>query len=331
MNLHRGRAIRVEEAGGPDSLRLVEVMVGEPGPGEVRIRHCAIGVNFLDIYQRKGLYDLPFPLQLGMEGAGVIEAVGIGVDHLREGDRVAYAGYPAGAYCDVRVMPAMNLCRLPDSIDFETGAAMMLKGWTAGYLLTRCSPMEGLEPGDFVLFHAAAGGVGLIACQWARALGLQLIATAGSEEKCRTALEHGAAYAIDYRRENFVARVREITEGRGVKVVYDSVGRDTFEKSLDCLAPFGLLVAFGDSSGPAPEISPLQLVQKGSLYLTYQGLWHHVSSRERTQALSDELFSMVTRGAIRIPLRHRYPLEQAAFAHTELEARRTSGCIVLLP
>ncbi|MCY1345873.1 Quinone oxidoreductase 1 [compost metagenome] len=331
MSLHTGRAIRIDQAGGPEALRLVEVAVGEPGPGEVRIRHHAVGVNFLDIYQRKGLYGLPFPLQLGMEGAGVIEAVGAGVEHLRVGDRAAYAGFPSGAYCDVRLMPAMSLCRLPEAISFETGAAMMLKGWTAGYLLTRCRPVEGLEPGDFVLFHAAAGGVGLIACQWARALGLQLIATASTAQKCQAALAHGAAHAIDYSREDFAARVRDITGGRGVKVVYDSVGRDTFEKSLDCLAPFGLLVAFGDSSGPAPAITPLQLVQKGSLYLTYQGLWHHVSSRERTQALSDELFARVARGDIRIPLQHRYSLEQAAQAHRDLESRQTSGCIVLLP
>ncbi|MCP1645221.1 NADPH2:quinone reductase [Pseudomonas citronellolis] len=331
MSQHTGRVIRIDQPGGPEALRVVEVAVGKPGPGEVRIRHHAVGVNFLDIYQRKGLYGLPFPLQLGMEGAGVVEAVGAGVEHLREGDRVAYAGFPPGAYCDVRLMPAMTVCRLPDAIDFETGAAMMLKGWTACYLLTRCPPVEGLHPGDSVLFHAAAGGVGLIACQWARALGLQLIATAGSDEKCRLALEHGAAHAINYRREDFVERVREITGGRGVKVVYDSVGRDTFEKSLDCLAPFGLLVAYGDASGPAPAIAPLQLVSKGSLYLTYQGLWHHVSSRERAQALSDELFARVARGDVRIPLMQRYPLEQAAAAHRDLEARRTSGCIVLLP
>ncbi len=331
MSLHSGRAIIIDQAGGPESMRTVEVAVGEPGPGEVRIRQHAVGVNFLDIYQRKGLYGLPFPLQLGMEGAGVIEAVGAGVEHLCVGDRVAYAGFPSGAYCDVRLMPAISLCRLPESIDFETGAAMMLKGWTAGYLLTRCRPVQGLLPGDFLLFHAAAGGVGLIACQWARALGLQLIATAGSDEKCRATLAHGATHAINYRDEDFAERVKEITGGRGVKVVYDSVGYDTFERSLDCLASFGLLVAFGDSSGPAPAISPLQLVQKGSLYLTYQGLWHHVATREQTQVLSDELFTRVARGDIHIPLQHRYSLEQAALAHRDLESRRTSGCIVLLP
>lgn len=331
MTQHYGRAIRVDHPGGPEQLRLVEVSVGEPGPAEVRIRHHAIGVNYLDIYQRRGEYGLALPLQLGMEGAGLVEAVGEGVSHLQVGDRVAYAGNPSGAYCDVRLMPAMNVCRLPDGISFETGAAMMLKGWTARYLLKHCRPVEGLEPGDFVLFHAAAGGVGLIACQWAKMLGLQLIATASTDLKCGQALAHGAAYAINYSTEDFVARVKDITGGRGVKVVYDSVGRDTFERSLDCLSPFGLLVTYGESSGPAPAIAPVQLVMKGSVYVTYQGLWHHVASRERTQAASDDLFDAVLSGRVEIPIGHRFPLEQAALAHQELEARKTSGCIVLLP
>ncbi|KJS05571.1 MAG: quinone oxidoreductase, partial [Gammaproteobacteria bacterium BRH_c0] len=241
-------AIRIDRHGGPEVLRQVEVEVGEPGAGEIRIRHQAVGLNFIDTYQRSGLYPLPLPLQLGMEAAGVVEAVGAGVTHLKAGDRAAYASQPPGAYCQLRVMPALCVCRLPDAISFEIGAAMMLKGLTVHYLLKKTLPVEGLEQGDFVLFHAAAGGVGLIACQWARALGLQLIGTAGSAAKCELALEHGAAYAIDYSREDFAARVREITGGRGVKVVYDSVGKDTFEGSLNCLRPFGLLASFGNGS-----------------------------------------------------------------------------------
>ena len=231
------RAVRIHAHGGPEQLVVDTVEVGDPGPGEIRIRHHAIGLNFIDVYQRTGLYPNPMPLALGMEGAGVIEAVGEGVTHLKAGDRAAYAAGKPGSYCDVRVMPAMNVCRLPDGISFETGAAMMLKGLTAQYLLKRCKPVEGLEKGDFVLFHAAAGGVGLIACQWAKALGLRLIGTAGSDEKCALAREHGAEFTINYRTEDFAARVKEITGGQGVKVVYDSVGKDTFDKSLDCLRP----------------------------------------------------------------------------------------------
>ncbi|HBK00227.1 MAG TPA: quinone oxidoreductase, partial [Delftia acidovorans] len=244
-----GIAVQIRHNGGPEVLELVQVAVGEPGPGEVRIRHHAVGLNFIDVYQRSGLYSLPMPLSLGMEGAGVVEAVGAGVEHLGVGDRVAYASNPPGSYSEVRVMPAMCVCRLPDAIAFETAAAMMLKGLTAQYLLKKCIPVEGLAPGDAVLFHAAAGGVGLIACQWARALGLQLIATAGSDEKCALALANGAAHAINYRSENFAERVQEITGGQGVKVVYDSVGKDTWEGSLACLRRFGLLVSFGNASG----------------------------------------------------------------------------------
>src|SRR5574343_709243 len=223
MSVHTSRAIRIHQHGGPEQLRLEQVQVGEPGAGEIRIRHHAVGLNFIDVYHRTGLYPMPMPAQLGMEGAGVVEAVGEGVTHLQVGDRAAYASNPAGAYCDVRVMPAKCVCKLPDAISFETGAAMMLKGLTAQYLLKRTLPMGGLAAGDFVLFHAAAGGVGLIACQWAKALGLRLIATAGSEEKCRLALENGAEFAINYRAEAFAPKVKEITGGQGVKVVYDSV------------------------------------------------------------------------------------------------------------
>ena len=228
-------------------------------------------------------------------------------------------------------MPAMNVCQLPDAIDFETGAAMMLKGLTAQYLLRKCKPVEGLEAGDYVLFHAAAGGVGLIACQWARALGLRLIATAGSDDKCRLALAHGAEHAINYRTENFAARVKEITSGQGVKVVYDSVGKDTFEQSLDCLRPFGLMVSFGNASGPVAPFSPGILGPKGSLYVTRQTLFSHITSRERTQAMADDLFGVVTSGAVKIRIDQRFPLTEVQEAHRSLEARATTGCTVLLP
>jgi NADPH2:quinone reductase len=324
------QAIQITEFGGPEQLRLVDVEVGEPGPGQVRVRHRAIGINFIDVYQRTGLYPNPLPLTPGGEGAGVVEAVGEGVAHLAVGDRVAYAAPKPGSYCELRVLDATHVCRLPDDIDFETGAAMMLKGLTANYLLRRTLPAEGLAPGDHVLFHAAAGGVGLIACQWARALGYELIGTAGSPEKCRLALDNGAAHAIDYSREDFVARVREITGGKGVKVVYDSVGKDTFERSLDCLRPFGLLAVFGNSSGPAGPVPLQTLAAKGSLYVTRPTLFTHIANRERTQAMADELFEVVRNGSVRIRIDQRYPLAEAARAHRDLEGRRTTGSSVLL-
>lgn len=323
------RAIRIDRNGGPEELKIVEVEVGEPGPGQIRIRHHAVGLNFIDTYQRSGLYALPLPLQLGMEAAGVVEALGEGVTHLKVGDRAAYASQPPGAYCDLRVMPAACVCRLPDDISFETGAAMMLKGLTAQYLLKRTLPAEGLQDGDFVLFHAAAGGVGLIACQWAKALGLRLIGTAGSDAKCQLALAHGAAHAINYNSEDFAARVREITGGEGVKVVYDSVGKDTFAGSLDCLRPFGLLASFGNGSGPVPPVNIGALGAKGSLYITRPTLFTHISTRERTQAMADDLFAVVRSGAVRIPVDQRYRLEDVQQAHRDLEARKTTGCTVL--
>lgn len=324
------KAIIIERTGGPDVLTLRTHAVGEPGPGEIRIRHHACGVNFIDVYHRTGLYPLPLPHGIGMEGAGIVEAVGEGVTHLQPGDRAAYAGAPPGAYAEARVMPARNVVQLPDGIDFETGAAMMLKGLTAQYLLRRTLPQGGLAEGDFVLFHAAAGGVGLIACQWARALGLQLIGTAGSDAKCALAREHGAAHVINYSTENFVERVQAITGGRGVKVVYDSVGKDTWDGSLDCLQPFGLMVSFGNASGPVSPIALTQLSAKGSLYVTRPTLFAHLATREATQAMADELFDVVGRGVVRIPVSARYPLADAAQAHTDLEARRTTGCLVLL-
>ncbi|MDD2809349.1 quinone oxidoreductase, partial [Rhodoferax sp.] len=231
MTSQTSRAIRIDQHGGPEQLKLVTVAVGEPGPGEIRLRHHAVGLNFIDVYQRSGLYPMSLPQTLGMEAAGVVEAVGEGVTHLQVGDRAAYASQPPGSYCELRVMPAKCVCKLPDAIAFETGAAMMLKGLTAQYLLKRCSPQGGLQAGDFVLFHAAAGGVGLIGCQWAKALGLRLIGTAGSDKKCALALSNGAEFAINYAKEDFLARVKDITAGRGVKVVYDSVGKDTWDKS----------------------------------------------------------------------------------------------------
>jgi len=323
------KAIQIDQHGGPEQLRLVDVPVGDPGPGEVRIRHKAVGLNFIDVYQRSGLYPFAMPLRLGMEASGVIEAVGDGVTHLRVGDRAAYASQPPGSYCEARVMPAKCVCRLPDAISFETGAAMMLKGLTAQYLLKRTLPQGGLNPGDHVLFHAAAGGVGLIACQWARALGLQLIATAGSDAKCALALAHGAKHAINYTDEDFLARVREITGGKGVKVVYDSVGRDTWDKSLDCLAPFGLMASFGNASGAVPPFAPGILGAKGSIYVTRQTLFTHIASRESTQSMADDLFEAVNSGKVAIRIDQRYPLEQVQQAHRDLEARKTTGCTIL--
>jgi NADPH:quinone reductase len=323
------RAIQITAFGGPEQMQLVDLPVGSPGPGEVRIRHHASGLNFIDIYQRTGLYPNALPLALGMEGAGVIEAVGEGVTHLKVGDRAAYASSPPGSYCEVRVMPAKNIVKLPDGIAFDTAAAMMLKGLTAQYLLKKTLPVEGLQAGDHVLFHAAAGGVGLIACQWAKALGLQLIGTAGGPAKCALALEHGAAHAIDYTNEDFVARVKAITGGRGVKVVYDSIGKDTFEGSLNCLRPFGLLASFGNASGPVPPFAPGMLGPKGSLYLTRATLFTHIATREATQTMADDLFAVVGSGTVKIRIDQRYALADVAQAHRDLEARKTTGSTVL--
>jgi NADPH2:quinone reductase len=305
------------------------VNVGQPGPGEIRIRHKAIGLNFIDVYQRSGLYTLPMPLQLGMEASGIIEAVGEGVTHLKVGDRAAYASQPPGSYCEERVMPAKCVCKLPDAISFETGAAMMLKGLTAQYLLKRTLPQGGLHKGDFILFHAAAGGVGLIACQWAHALGYQLIGTAGSDAKCALAKANGAAHVINYNTEDFVARVKDITGGKGVKVVYDSVGKDTWDKSLDCLAPFGLMASFGNASGPVDPFSPGILGPKGSIYVTRQTLFSHIVTRESTQAMADDLFEAVTSGKVKIHIDQTYPLADIAQAHRDLEARKTTGCTII--
>jgi NADPH2:quinone reductase len=329
MSTHTSRAVRIDEHGGPEKLKLVTLTVGEPGPGEIRIRHKAVGLNYIDVYQRAGLYALPMPLQMGMEASGVIEAVGEGVTHLKVGDRAAYASQPPGSYCELRVMPAKCVCKLPDAISFETGAAMMLKGLTVQYLLKGTQPQGGLKPGDFVLFHAAAGGVGLIACQWARAMGLQLIGTAGSDAKCALAQENGAAFTINYAKEDFVARVKEITGGPGVKVVYDSVGKDTFLKSLDCVQPFGLVANFGNASGKVEPLDLGLLAAKGSLYVSRPTLFTHIATRERTQAMADDLFGMVTSGQVKIAIDQTFPLADVAEAHRCLEARKTTGCTIL--
>ena len=331
MSQMTAKAIRIEQFGGPEQMKLVELPLGQPGPGEIRIRHKAVGLNFIDVYQRTGMYPLPLPLNMGMEASGVIEAVGEGVTHLQVGDRAAYASQPPGSYSEARVMPARCVCKLPDAISFETGAAMMLKGMTAQYLLRRTLPPAGLQAGDFVLFHAAAGGVGLIGCQWAKALGLQLIGTAGSDEKCALAKAHGAAHAINYAKEDFVARVKEITGGQGVKVVYDSVGADTFMKSLDCLRPFGLIANFGNASGKVPPFDINVLAGKGSLYATRPTLFSHLATREASQAMADELFDIVSSGKVTIKIDQQFALADAAAAHRDLEARKTTGCTILIP
>ncbi len=329
MTTQTSRTVCINQYGGPEELQLLDLQVGEPGPGEIRIRHKAVGLNYIDIYQRSGLYKLPMPLNMGMEASGVIEAVGADVAHLKVGDRAAYASNPPGSYCELRVMPAKCVCKLPAAISFETGAAMMLKGLTAQYLLRRTLPQSGLKAGDFVLFHAAAGGVGLIACQWAKALGLQLIATAGSEAKCALALANGASHAINYTSEDFVARVKDITAGKGVSVVYDSVGKDTFLKSLDCLSPFGLLVNFGNASGKVEPLDIGLLAAKGSLYVSRPTLFTHIATREGTQEMADDLFAMVASGKINIPIDQTFALSDVAAAHRALEARKTTGCTIL--
>jgi NADPH2:quinone reductase len=272
---------------------------------------------------------MPMPCAMGNEGAGVIEAVGAGVTHVREGDRAAYCSGPPGSYSLARVMPAKTVVKLPDAISFETGAAMMLKGLTVQYLLKRVRAQDALEPGDFIVWHAAAGGVGLIACQWARALGLKLIGTAGSEEKCALARDNGAAFTINYRTEDFAARVKEITGGKGVKIVYDSIGKDTWDKSLECLRPFGLMASFGNASGVVPPFAPVSLGPKGSLYVTRQTLGTHIATREAMQAMADELFAVVASGQVKIHIGQRFALADAVQAHRDLEARKTIGSSIL--
>jgi NADPH:quinone reductase len=322
------KAIQYARTGGPEVMEVVDVEVGEPGPGEARVRNHAIGLNFIDVYFRNGLYPAPLPGGLGQEGAGVVEAVGPGVTHVQAGDRVAYAARPNGAYSELRTMPADILVKLPDAIDFETGAAMMLQGLTVQYLFRRTYP---LKAGDTILFHAAAGGVGLIACQWARAMGVNLIGTVGSNEKAALAKAHGAAHVINYNSEDVVQRVLEITNGAKVPVVYDSVGKDTFLRSLDCLQPLGLMVSFGNSSGAVPPFALSELASRGSLYITRPTLQTYAAKREDLEAMAADLFQMVASGKIKIEIHQRFPLADAAQAHAALEARRTTGKTILLP
>jgi len=322
------KAIRMSKVGGPEVLEYVDVELGEPGPGEVLIRQHAIGVNFLDIYFRIGLYPVPLPAGMGQEGAGVIEKVGPGVTHVKVGDRVAYAGRPAGSYAQARVMPADILIKLPDAITFEQAASMMLQGMTVQYLLNSTYKVQ---KGDTVLFHAAAGGVGSIACQWIKALGATMIGTVGSPEKAALAKSLGCDHTILYREEDFVKRVREITGGKGVPVVYDSIGKDTFMKSLDCLAPLGTMVTFGNASGPVPPLDVSILAGKGSIKVTRPTLTTYVLNRELLEPMAADLFNRVMSGQVKIDISKRSPWEQAAQAPRDMEERKTTGSIILIP
>jgi NADPH2:quinone reductase len=322
------RAIRIHQPGGAEVLRFEEVAVAPPGPGEVRVRQTAVGVNFIDIYYRSGLYPLPsLPAVLGMEAAGTVEEMGPGVEGLAKGDRVTYVLGP-GAYCEERVLPAARVIKLPEAIDDRTAAAMMLKGMTAEYLLRRTYKVRS---GDTVLIHAAAGGVGLIACQWASHLGATVIGTVGSAEKAELARAHGCHHPILYREQSFLDEVKRITHGRGVPVVYDSVGRDTFDDSLRCLHPRGLMVLFGQSSGSVPPVDLQRLMAGGSLYVTRPSLAAYTASREDLEHSARALMAVVECGAVRVEVPHVYPLAETAQAHRDLEARRTTGSIVLLP
>ncbi|EDM72499.1 quinone oxidoreductase [Roseobacter sp. AzwK-3b] len=320
------RSIVIEQAGGPENLKLIETEVGAPGPDEIRIAHKACGLNFIDVYQRTGLYPLTLPHALGMEAAGIVEAVGEGVTHLKPGDRAAYAATPPGAYCDARVMPAAQVCPLPDAISFEDAAAIMLQGMTVEYLFHRVWP---LKAGDKVLFHAAAGGVGLMACQWARSEGIELIGTAGTDEKCQLALENGATSCINYRDQDFVAKVKELTDGKGVDVVMDGVGKDTFTASLDCIKPLGMMMSFGNASGPVEPVSLLTLAAKGSLKLTRTTLFTFLADHERCQDMARHLFSKVESGAVKVNIGQTFPLEQISDAHRALEGRQTTGSTII--
>ena len=323
MNL----ATRFYETGAPEVMRLEEVAVGDPGPGEVRIRHVAVGLNFADTYFRTGLYPVPLPNGMGVEASGVVEAVGEGVTYVAEGDRVAYTGSPLGAYSTERVMPATPLVKLPDAVSFETAAAMMMRGLTSSYLLRRIYP---LEAGMTVLIHAAAGGLGLIFCQWAKILGLTVIGTVSTEEKAEVAKAHGCDHVIFYTREDVPTRVRELTNGEGAAVVYDTVGKDTYAGSLDSVRRRGLLVCVGTSSGLVPPIDVMQLVIKGSLFVTRPALADYITPRSELEALSGELFDHVANGRIKIEINRRYALEDAVQAHHDLESRKTTGSSIFV-
>ena len=323
------KAVRIHAPGGPDNLRYDDVEVGDPGPGEVRLRQTAIGLNYIDVYHRTGLYPLgDLPHAIGMEAAGVVDALGAGVTGLKVGDRVAYAAPPVGAYAEVRLMPADRVVILPDAISDETGAAMMMQGMTVEYLIRRTYRVKA---GETVLLHAAAGGIGLIACQWLKHLGATVIGTVGSPEKAELARAHGCDHPVNYREESFVERVKEVTGGQGVPVVYDSIGKDTWDDSLDCLQPLGLMVTFGNASGPVPPVNLGVLGQKGSLYVTRPTLMTYTAKREDLEASAQALFEVVLSGAVKIEVHQTYPLAETAQAHRDLEGRKTTGSTILLP
>lgn len=328
MGVIQSKAIKMMQVGGPEVLQWVDIEVAAPGPDEVRVVHEAIGLNFIDVYFRKGVYPQPLPGWLGMEAAGVIESVGSNVKHVKAGDRVAYAGKPAGAYSQVRVMPAEIVVKLPDAISFEMGAAMMLQGLTVNYLLTDSYKVQA---GDTVLFHAAAGGVGLIAMQWLKLLGATVIGTVGSEEKAALAKSYGCDHTILYTKEDFVVRAKELTNGKGVNVVYDSIGKDTFMQSLDCIKPRGMMVTYGNASGPVPPIDVGILGVKGSLKLTRPTVMTYAHDRSLLEPMSADLFDKVMSGKIKIEINQRYQLQDAAQAHRDLEDRKTTGSTIFLP
>lgn len=321
-------AIRIHQVGGPEVLQFESVAVGDPGPGEARIRHTAVGLNYIDTYQRSGLYKLPLPSGIGSEAAGVVEAVGPDVGELKAGDRVAYSGGAPGAYAEARVMPIDRLVKLPEGVSDRSAATLMLKGLTVQYLLRQTYTVKA---GETILLHAAAGGIGLIACQWARALGATVIGTVGSDAKAELAKANGCTHTIVYTRENFVEKVKEITGGKGVPVVYDAVGKDTFPGSLDCLSPRGLFVSFGNSSGPVPPFEILLLAQKGSLYATRPTLATYTAKRADLLKMAEEMFALVQSGKLKNDARQTYALKDAAQSHRDLESRKTSGSTVLIP
>ncbi|WP_028226224.1 quinone oxidoreductase family protein [Paraburkholderia ferrariae] len=322
------KAIRIEKTGGPEVMKWVDVEVGEPGEGQIRLKQTACGLNYIDVYFRTGLYPQPLPAGLGMEAAGEVSAVGPGVSGLEVGDRVAYVARPPGAYAEERVLRADQVIRLPDAISDEAAASIMLQGLTAQYLLRRTYRVKA---GDTILIQAAAGGVGLLVCQWAKALGATVIGTVGSDEKAAVAKAHGCDHPIVYTREDFTARVREITHGAGVPVVYDSIGKDTFQKSLDCLAPLGLFVSFGNASGPLPPIDSSEFAGRGSLFFTRPTLFTYIAKRSDYEAMAAELFEVVASGKVKTSINQRYALADVAQAHADLEARRTTGSTILIP
>ena len=321
------KAVRYHKQGGPEVLQIEEIQVGEPGAGQVRIRHTAMGVNFVDTYQRSGLYPMPLPQVAGNEGAGVVEAVGAGVTELKAGDRIAYTGLP-GSYCEARIVPADRMVKLPQGISDEQAASMLLKGLTVHYLIFST---YAVKKGETVLWYAAAGGVGLIACQWLKALGVSTIGTAGSDDKAALAKAHGAEHVVNYSRENFVERVKAITGGKGVPVVYDSVGKTTWEGTLDCLRPRGMIVSFGNASGAVPPVNLGILASKGSLYVTRPTLATHIASRADLVERSNSLFEVVKSGKVKIETTARYKLADAQQAHRDLESRKTTGSVILVP